>query len=242
MDGLRCRRWLHGACSGAASIRSRVRESSVPAPARLEVGGAQLPLPPRVLDPCLEPSLLLVGTHFQPVLEEPDAALHDLLLEQGADLQEPAVLLPVQKPSTCSTPARLYQLRSKIDDLPGGREVLQVALQVHLALLAVRRRGAPPRNTRGLTRSVIALIVPPFPAASRLEHDDDPLDRGPHPLLEVTELGLQAPELFRSSASSCGLCRPSARPPSRLAAPSFMIPPPGSALRELSSFSPGGGA
>jgi hypothetical protein len=53
-------------------------------------------------------------------------------------------------------------------DLAGGREVGEVALDVHLRLLALVRAGrATTRNTRGLTRSVIRLIVPPFPAVSR---------------------------------------------------------------------------
>jgi hypothetical protein len=54
-------------------------------------------------------------------------------------LEKRAVLLCEQNPMTYSTPARLYQLRSKITT-PRRGEVLHVALHVHLRLLAVRRR------------------------------------------------------------------------------------------------------
>ena len=38
---------------------------------------------------------------------------------------------------TCSTPARLYQLRSKMTISPAAGKVWHVALHVHLGLLAV---------------------------------------------------------------------------------------------------------
>ena len=53
-------------------------------------------------------------------------------------------------------------------DLATRREVRQVALDVHLRLLALgRRRERHDAEHTGLTRSVIALIVPPLPAVSR---------------------------------------------------------------------------
>ena len=55
----------------------------------------------------------------------------------------------VQKPITRSTPARLYQLRSKITTLARGRQVRQVALDVHLRFFPLGRSGqAPPPETR----------------------------------------------------------------------------------------------
>src|SRR3982750_287883 len=47
--------------------------------------------------------------------------------------------------------------------------------------------------TRGLTRSVIALIVPPFPA---FEHDDDSQALRLDPFLDIAELGLELPQLL----------------------------------------------
>ena len=70
---------------------------------------------------------------------------------------------------TRSTPGRLYQLRSKITHLAGGGQLLDVALHVDLGLLRGRdgAGSATTRKTRGLTRSVRRLIIPPLPAASR---------------------------------------------------------------------------
>ena len=47
----------------------------------------------------------------------------------------------VQKPITCSTPARVYQRPVEQHDVPGRRQVLDVALEVPLRPLALGRRG-----------------------------------------------------------------------------------------------------
>src|SRR6516225_5655931 len=74
----------------------------------------------------------------------------------------------VQKPITRSTPARLYQLRSKITTSPpAGNCVTYRWMYICDFWRSVRAGRATTRNTRGLTRSVIRLIVPPFPAVSR---------------------------------------------------------------------------
>src|SRR5512132_4027958 len=55
--------------------------------------------------------------------------------------------------------------------------------------------SATTRKTRGLTRSVIALIVPPLPAPSRPSKMMHTLQaRVHHPLLELDELDMQAGE------------------------------------------------
>ena len=50
----------------------------------------------------------------------------------GASSRNRSASSGLQKPITRSTPARLYQLRSKITTSPAGREVREVALAVHL--------------------------------------------------------------------------------------------------------------
>ena len=88
----------------------------------------------------------------------------------GHSFRNSSYSLSVQNPITCSTPARLYQLRSKITISPAGREMLHVALHVHLALLAVRRRRQrhEPEHARAdalgdrLDRPALAGGVPPF--------------------------------------------------------------------------------
>src|SRR6516225_9666816 len=74
----------------------------------------------------------------------------------------------VQKPMTCSTPARLYQLRSKITISPAVGRCPTYRCRYNCPFSRSDGAGnATTRNTRGLTRSVMALIVPPLPAASR---------------------------------------------------------------------------
>ena len=92
--------------------------------------------------------LLLLLADLQPDLDEPDAAVDDEFLDSRAEFEEALVLLWVQKPMTYSTPARLYQLRSKITISPAGREVLDIALHVHLATFRGRTAPAAPRPGR----------------------------------------------------------------------------------------------
>ena len=69
---------------------------------------------------------------------------------------------------TRSTPARLYQLRSKITTSPAaGKCGMYRWTYICDFSRSVGAGSATTRNTRGLTRSVIALIVPPLPAVSR---------------------------------------------------------------------------
>ena len=69
---------------------------------------------------------------------------------------------------TCSTPARLYQLRSKITISPAaGKCGMYRCMYIWLFSRSEGAGNATTRNTRGLTRSVMARIVPPFPAPSR---------------------------------------------------------------------------
>ena len=98
---------------------------------------------------------------------------------------------------TRSTPARLYQDRSKITTSPAGGEVRHVALEVHLGLLAFGGRrerddpehpGADPLGDP-LDHAALAGAVAP------LEHHAH-LGAGAHdPLLEVDQLDLQLLEL-----------------------------------------------
>ena len=79
------------------------------------------------------------------------------------------------------------------DHLPGGRQVLDVPLEVPLRLLALGRHGsATTRTVRGLVRSVIRLITPPLPAEprpSKITGDLEPL--GGDPVLQQHQLLLE---------------------------------------------------
>jgi hypothetical protein len=90
----------------------------VPAVVRLDVHRAQLPLADRIFDARPEAPLLLLLADLQPDLDEPGAAVDDELLDDGAKFEKALCSLDEQKPMTYSTPARLYQLRSKITISP----------------------------------------------------------------------------------------------------------------------------
>ena len=114
---------------------------------------------------------------------------------RGHLLEEaPSLSSSVQKPMTRSTPARLYQLRSKMTTSPAGGEVRDVALHVHLRLLALGRcgqrhdpehPGADPLGDR-LDRAALAGGV------AALEHDADLGAGRLHPLLHRDELAVQS--------------------------------------------------
>ena len=73
----------------------------------------------------------------------------------------------------CKNPSRARRRRGctscgRRSRPPGGGQMRNIALHVHLRLLALGRRGKRhDAEHAGLTRSVIALIVPPLPAPSR---------------------------------------------------------------------------
>ena len=86
----------------------------------------------------------------------------------GASSRKRRVSSGVQNPITRSTPARLYQLRSKITTSPAaGKCNTYRCMYICDFSRSVGAGKATTRNTLGLTRSVMALIVPPLPAVSR---------------------------------------------------------------------------
>src|SRR4029453_10685469 len=130
--------------------------------------------------------------------EQPDAARHHLLLERRADVEEPVVLLPRAEAEYVLDARAVVTASVEDHDLPRGREVREIALHVHLALLPVRRRRQRhyPEHAwadalgEGLDRAALAAGV------AALEHDHDPLAGGLHPLLQVAELDLQLTHLL----------------------------------------------
>src|SRR5215472_798923 len=86
----------------------------------------------------------------------------------GTSSRNRSVSPGLQKPITRSTPALLYQLRSKITTSPAaGKCGMYRCTYICDFSRSVGVSRAMTRNTRGLTRSVMRLIVPPFPAVSR---------------------------------------------------------------------------
>ena len=98
---------------------------------------------------------------------------------------------------TRSTPARLYQLRSKITISPAAGRCWDISLDIHLRLLALGRRRQrddtkhPRADTFGdrLDHAALAGAVAP------LEHDADLQAFVHHPLLELDQLDMQLGQL-----------------------------------------------
>ena len=117
------RAMYHGAMLRVGRLEHPVARARVvvPALARRQIHRAELPLPQRVVDARLEPPLLLVVADFEPELDQDDAAVDDVASRPAGTTSGTArAVLSVQKPMTYSTPARLYQLRSKITTSPAA--------------------------------------------------------------------------------------------------------------------------
>ena len=98
----------HVACTGVV----------VPAAARGQVDRTQLPLPQGVIQTGFEAPTLLVVTDFEPVLDQVNSTRDDILLHYRHRFRNSLCCSSVQNPMTYSTPARLYQLQSKITISP----------------------------------------------------------------------------------------------------------------------------
>ena len=116
-----------------------------------------------------EPPRLLLRADLEPVLQQDDPGLDHQLLEQRHDVQEALRRFLGAEAHHPLDAGAVVPAAIEDHDLAGGGQVRQVALRVHLRLFSrsVGAGSAITRNTRGLTRSVIALIVPPLPAPSR---------------------------------------------------------------------------
>ncbi len=80
-----------------------------------------------------EALVLVFHAHFQPVLDQDDPGVDDRLFDGWRVFSRKySTCSSVAKPITRSTPARLYQLRSKMHHLAGGGQIGHIALEVHL--------------------------------------------------------------------------------------------------------------
>jgi hypothetical protein len=164
---------------------------------RLQVHGRELPAAHRVVQPGLEPDLLLLVADREPVLAQQEAVLHQQPLEDRALVQEPAVLLLGAEPHDVLHPGPVVPAAVEQDDLAGGGQVRHVALEVPLGPLPLGRRGQgddpgePGVEVLGhpLDRAALAGRV------AALEDDHDPGALGAHPPLHPHQLALQPVQL-----------------------------------------------
>ena len=164
----------------------------------LEVHGGQLPAAHRVLQPRLEPALLFLVADGEPVLSQQDAFLDQQPLEDGALVQEPAVLLLGAKTHDVLDASAIVPAPVEQDQLPRGGQVADVPLEVPLGALALggsgqgHDAGQPGVEVLGdaLDRAALARRVP------ALEDDHDAGTLGAQPLLHLDQLGLQPVQLL----------------------------------------------
>ena len=170
----------------------------VPALEGFEIHRAQLPLPDRIVDARHETALLLLLTDLEPDLEQPDAAIDHELLDDRAELEEALVLLGRAEAHDVLDAGPVVPAAVEDHDLAGRREVLDVALHVHLGLLPVRGRGQgeDAKDARAHARGH-RLDQPALAGGvAALEDDDDPLAGRLDPVLQMAEFDLELVELL----------------------------------------------
>ena len=170
----------------------------VPAIVGLEVHRRELPGLAAVVDARCEPARLLLGAHLEPVLEQDDAGVDHQLLERRRHFQEALRLLLGAEAHHALDTRPVVPAAVEDHDLARRRKVRQIALHVHLGLLALGRRGErddakhPRAHPLGDRLDGAALAG----AVAALEDDADlePLELDP--LLQLDELHV---ELFHLS-------------------------------------------
>src|SRR4051812_48063902 len=91
------------------------------------------------MDATLETAGLLLRAHLEPVLEQDDPGIDPGLLHGGYLLEESLGLLRRAEPHHTLDARPVVPAPVEDDDLAGRREMLDVALDVHLRLLALGR-------------------------------------------------------------------------------------------------------
>src|SRR5262249_57516774 len=101
----------------------------------------------------LEGGVLLLLADFEPDLDQPDAAVDNVALHDRAVFEEEPVLLGRAEAHDVLDAGAVVPAAVEDHDLAAGREALEVALHVHLALLAVggRRQRNNARDSRAHT-------------------------------------------------------------------------------------------
>src|SRR5262245_27890854 len=187
----------------------------VPLRPRRHVHRAQLPLAPRVLDPLLEPPLLLVVADLEPDLQQHRAALDEKLLDLRKQLEKALVVVLRAKAHDALDARAVVPASIEDDDFATRGKLLDVALHVDLRLLALGRRGQrdDPEHARAHALGQRADRAPFAGAVASFEDDDDAQLLRLDPFLQVAHLDLQPFELLfvRLALHPCSLDRKSTR-------------------------------
>jgi hypothetical protein len=170
----------------------------LPTRERLQIHRRELPLPHGVRLPGAEPDLLLGVADGEPVLAQEDAVLHQQPLEDRALVQKPAVLLGGTQTHDPLDTGTVVPAAVKQHDLPGGRQLLDIPLEVPLSPLPF----GGDRQSRDAGHARVEVLRDPLDRAAlsrrvaSLEDHDDPFALGTHPFLQNDEISLQTKELL----------------------------------------------
>ena len=141
-----------------------------------------------------EPARLLLLADLEPVLQQDDAGFDDRLLDGGRHLKEALRLLLGAEAHHALDAGAVVPAPVEDHDLARGRQMRQIALDVHLRLLALGRRGQrdDAEDARAdalgdrLDRAALAGAVAP------LEDDADLQALVHDPFLQLDQLDMQA--------------------------------------------------
>ena len=169
-----------------------------PAPVGFDVHRAKLPLAQRIVDTLPEAALLLLLADVEEVLQDLHAAFDDRRLEARREFEKAARLLLGAVAHDALDAGAVVPAAVEDHYLAGRRQLRDVALDIHLGLLAVGRRRQrhhpeyPRADPLGEALDDPALAG----GVAALEDDHDPGARGLHPGLQVSDLDLQAGDLL----------------------------------------------
>jgi hypothetical protein len=152
----------------------------------------------RIVDASGKPSLLFLVADLEPYLDQQHPTLHHVPLEQRAQREKSAVLLLRTESHHMLDAGAVVPAPIEDDDFARGGEMREIALHVHLRLLAVRGCGQcdDPKDTRayplgdGLDRAAFAGGIASF------EDDDHAQSLRFDPLLQHTQSALQLLKLL----------------------------------------------
>ncbi len=141
----------------------------------------------------VKPPCLLVGADLEPVLDELDTRLDHRLLDAGDLVEESLGLLRRAEPHHGLDTGAVVPAAIEDHDLAGGREVLDVALDVHLRLLALGRSRKRDHAERARTHPLGDALDGAALAGgvTAFEDDADLGAGGSDPLLHRDEFALE---------------------------------------------------
>src|SRR5271166_6031628 len=169
----------------------------IPPAKGLQVHGTELPLTDLVVDARLKAALLLRLSDFQPVLDEDNPRVDDVLLHLRTERKEAVMLFFCAEAHHVFHTGAVVPAPVKDHDLAGRGEMLHVALHVHLRFFPVgwRGEGHQAKDARTYAFRYCAYGATLAGGIASLEHDYYPQALVLCPVLQLAEFCLELPKL-----------------------------------------------